>query len=149
MFNIYFRVLIIFDIFSCIFHSDWVYRFALGLGDINSIQLIPQQKKFNLVVSNPPYIPTHEIQELSSTVKDFESWLALDGGVDGMELTKNILMKSPDLLESGGKLWLEVGEDQPPLVAQLTPSYSKGELKYLATHKDYRGVERFCELLRI
>jgi release factor glutamine methyltransferase len=64
---------------------------------------------FNLIVSNPPYIPTAEIRELDSSVRDYEPVWALDGGEDGLDFYRAILDNWKALLRGGGRMMFEVG----------------------------------------
>lgn len=70
------------------------------------------KKKFNIIVTNPPYIKTQTISELQREVKDHEPRLALDGGADGLEFYREIISDAKDYLESGGVLIMEIGHDQ-------------------------------------
>ena len=66
--------------------------------------------KYDLVISNPPYINKHKIKYLGSIV--YEPKIALDGGLDGLEVIKKVISKSKYLLKVNGKLILEIGYDQ-------------------------------------
>ena len=68
------------------------------------------QKKFDIIISNPPYIPTKEIENLMPEVKDYEPILALDGGEDGMDFYKLIFQQAKKILKPGGYLILEAGD---------------------------------------
>ena len=68
--------------------------------------------KYDLVVSNPPYIPTSQIKNLSRDIRDYEPLKALDGGVDGLDLVKKVIYKSNSLLKRDGLLALEIGHNQ-------------------------------------
>ena len=68
--------------------------------------------QFDLVVSNPPYIPTGELESLDASVRDWEPMLALDGGQDGLDFYDAILDRWQSVLSDGGCLILEVGEGQ-------------------------------------
>ncbi len=74
---------------------------------------------FDLIVSNPPYIPTSEIAHLDATVRDFEPKTALDGGEDGLVFYKRILADAKNRLNPNGTLLLEVGFDQAESVLPL------------------------------
>ena len=78
---------------------------------------------FDLIVSNPPYIPTAQIEQLEPEVKDHEPRIALDGGPDGLTVIRQIAEKGLGLLTPGGRLYLEFGESQeeqiPPLFESL------------------------------
>jgi len=66
--------------------------------------------KYDLVISNPPYINKHKIKYLGSVI--YEPKIALDGGLDGLEIIKKVISKSKHLLKINGKLILEIGYDQ-------------------------------------
>jgi len=68
--------------------------------------------KYDLIVSNPPYIKTSEIKNLSDDIKRFEPKIALDGGNDGLDVVKKIIYKSRTILKKFGSLALEIGNGQ-------------------------------------
>ena len=68
--------------------------------------------KFNLIVSNPPYINKRDIKNLSEDIKKYEPLIALDGGNDGLDLIKKIIYKAKYLLKVNGKLALEISNEQ-------------------------------------
>jgi release factor glutamine methyltransferase len=67
---------------------------------------------FDAIISNPPYIPTGEIDRLEPGVRDYEPRIALDGGPDGLAVVRRLIEQSVDLLKPGGHLVLEIGTDQ-------------------------------------
>jgi len=76
-------------------------------------------KKFDLIVSNPPYIKRMEIKNLSDDVKKFEPRMALDGGNDGLDLIKKVIYKSREILKINGTLALEIGDEQIKKVSKI------------------------------
>lgn len=74
---------------------------------------------FDLVVSNPPYIPTVEIMTLDPSVRDYEPVWALDGGEDGLDFYRAILKNWALVIRQGGELMFEVGEEQAERVKDL------------------------------
>ena len=68
--------------------------------------------KYDLIVSNPPYIPTKEIKNLSKDITNFEPKEALEGGIDGLDLIKKVIYKSKHLLKNNGLLAIEIGHQQ-------------------------------------
>ncbi len=73
---------------------------------------IPTGERFDFILSNPPYIPTGVIPTLAAEVRDHEPRIALDGGSDGFAVIDRLLVDSPNYLEPGGHLLIEIGYDQ-------------------------------------
>jgi len=82
-----------------------------------------EMAKFDLIVSNPPYIPSQEIRKLSKDITNFEPRKALDGGPDGLDLIKKIIYKSNILLKKSGILAIEIGFGQYRTVSEILNSY--------------------------
>ena len=76
-------------------------------------------KKFDLIVSNPPYIDSRDIKNLSEDIKKYEPRKALDGGNDGLDLIKKIIYKSKKILKINGTLALEIGNKQIKKVSKI------------------------------
>ena len=100
--------------------------------------------KFDLVVSNPPYIKTSNIKNLSSEVRKFEPKIALDGGKDGLDVIKKVIYKSKTILKKKGLLALEIGYGQHYKVSQILKEQGFREELLV---KDYRNNIR-CILAR-
>lgn len=94
---------------------------------------------FNIVVSNPPYIPTDDVGGLDPEVRLFDPLRALDGGGDGLDCYRIIAAQAPGLLVPGGLLALEVGRDQSEAVAGLVEAAG---LSVTGVFRDLGGVER-------
>jgi len=77
------------------------------------------QGKYDLIVSNPPYIKKNNLKYLESDVLKFEPKLALDGGLDGLSVIRKVIKKSSELLKKNGKFILEIGFDQKSKVIKL------------------------------
>jgi len=92
------------------------------------------------LVSNPPYIPTAELEELQPEVRDFEPRAALDGGSDGLALIGRIIAGAPSLLRCGGWLLLEIGAGQAEPVRALL--LGTGRYEDILTRCDLAGIER-------
>jgi len=75
--------------------------------------------KYDLIVSNPPYIPTNDIKKLSKDIINYEPNIALDGGFDGLDLIKKVIYKSNCLLKKNGLLTLEIGNSQYKKVSNI------------------------------
>ena len=76
-------------------------------------------KKFDLIVSNPPYIDSKDIKNLSDDIKKHEPIIALDGGNDGLDLIKKVIYKSKSILKIKGMLALEIGNEQIKKVSKI------------------------------
>ena len=83
--------------------------------DINSFNV----GKYDLIVSNPPYVPFKEIRNLTKDIINFEPIVALNGGKDGLDLIKKVIYKSTKLLKKDGLLAIEIGNKQYPKVSDL------------------------------
>lgn len=97
-------------------------------------------KKVDLIVSNPPYIPSEEILTLESTVKDFEPIISLDGGEDGLDFYREIILNAYKLLKEDGVLAFEVGYNQAEDVKKIMESTFR--YKNIEFIKDLSGINR-------
>jgi len=95
--------------------------------------------KFDVIVSNPPYIRTKVIEELEAEVKDHEPMMALDGKEDGLFFYREITKKAKNHLFNGGKLLYEIGFDQGESVSQIM---RENGFKNIRIVKDYAGLDR-------
>ena len=91
--------------------------------------------KFDLIVSNPPYIKKKDIKNLADDIKKFEPKLALDGGNDGLDVIKKVIYKSRYILKLNGMLALEIGNEQYKKVSKIL---SKNNFKTRFLVRDYR-----------
>jgi len=96
-------------------------------------------KKFDLIVSNPPYIKRKDIKNLSDDIKKFEPKMALDGGNDGLDLIKKIIYKSKKILKINGTLALEIGNEQIKKVSRIL---IENKFRINCIIKDYRNNVR-------
>lgn len=94
--------------------------------------------KYDIVVSNPPYIPSEDIADLDKTVKDHEPIMALDGGSDGLDFYKAIAVTAPRCTNSNGYLALEVGIGQAQAVSEILAQ----KYENIQVYKDLEGVDR-------
>lgn len=85
----------------------------------DGFDVVPPERRFDLIVSNPPYIPSGEIARLEPEVRDFDPQLALDGGPDGLAFYRRIASQAADRLKTGGRLMLELGHDQAAAVTEI------------------------------
>ncbi|WP_440933270.1 peptide chain release factor N(5)-glutamine methyltransferase [Candidatus Pelagibacter sp.] len=110
-------------------------RVKLYKSDVDKFNL----GKYDLIVSNPPYIKTIDIKYLDRDVANFEPRLALDGGLDGLSEIRKVIKKSSELIKKNGKFILEIGFDQKNKVINLL----KKEGFYInSTLKDFANNDR-------
>ncbi len=95
-----------------------------------------QNCKFDLVVSNPPYIETKSLRSLDDDIKKFEPIMALDGGNDGLDVIKKVIYKSRCILKCNGTLALEIGNEQYKKVSKILKNNNFIIVKYI---KDYKN----------
>lgn len=95
--------------------------------------------KFDVIVSNPPYIRKADMNTLHTQVKDYEPYNALEGGIDGLDFYKNITEQSHLYINKGGVLAYEVGHDQAQDVAMIMQNNGYNNIY---TKKDIQGIDR-------
>ena len=84
--------------------------------------------KYDLIVSNPPYIPSKDIKNLSKDIINYEPLVALNGGLDGLDLIRKVIYKSNSLLKRNGLLAIEIGFNQYLKVSSLLKQYGFREM---------------------
>ena len=123
-------------------------RVELMVGDL----LTPRPSPVDLIVCNLPYIPTGERASLPASVRDHEPWLALDGGLDGLMVIRQLLAQAPAVLRSpepaegcpGGALLIEIGADQGRAALRLaSAAFPQAELR---VHTDLARRDRVLEV---
>ena len=95
--------------------------------------------EFQCIVSNPPYIPRADIEELDTSVKDYEPLMALDGGEDGLDFYRSIVEKWKDALVPGGRMYFEVGIGQADDVLRIMRGQGFGDIQIV---KDLHDIPR-------
>ncbi|MDE1900189.1 MAG: peptide chain release factor N(5)-glutamine methyltransferase [Alphaproteobacteria bacterium] len=95
--------------------------------------------KFDIIISNPPYIPAADIETLMPEVRDHDPRAALDGGADGLEPYRFLIPQLPAFLNANGFVIFEVGIDQAQDVAALLRAHAFADV---AIHKDLGGIDR-------
>ncbi len=98
--------------------------------------------RFDIIISNPPYIPSGDIDGLQREVKDFEPRLALDGGADGLDIYRRIAEDAAKYLNRGGMLIMEVGIGEAQEVVKLFKNNA-----YAMIIPDFNGVERYVKIM--
>lgn len=102
-------------------------------------EVIKQEKKYDIIVSNPPYIKASEIDNLMDDVKVYEPHIALDGGEDGLVFYRKIIKESKLALKNNGLLAFEIGHDQGESVRKLMDEEGFSNIKLV---KDLAGLDR-------
>lgn len=129
--------------------SDDALKVAVENRELNNVENLKflksdvfqhvKEKNYDLIVSNPPYIPVEEYEELMPEVKEYEPKMALTDGGDGYYFYRKISEESIDYLKNGGYLAFEVGYNQGENVAKLM---EKNGFQIVGRVADYGGIER-------
>ncbi|MBI5197721.1 MAG: peptide chain release factor N(5)-glutamine methyltransferase [Nitrospirae bacterium] len=109
------------------------------LGDLYA-PLHENDVRYDLIVSNPPYIPRGEMKQLPLDVRNYEPDIALDGGEDGLDFYRRIVEEAPGMLKEGGYGVVEVGLGQASAVGEMIRKQSGISLEEVC--KDLAGIER-------
>ena len=115
---------------------------SLKAGEISFIQVDMFENvtdKFDIIVSNPPYIETGEIDELMPEVRDYIPRLALDGDIDGLKFYRIISKEAVKKLNKNGRIFYEIGYNQSRAVASILLENGFTDVKIM---KDYSGLDR-------
>jgi release factor glutamine methyltransferase len=122
-------------------------RISLLHGDLyEPLSQLPEKQPFDMIVSNPPYIATAQIESLDRSVRDYEPRLALDGGADGLDFHRRILEGASSRLRRGGLVYLEIAFDQGDAIRKLVQEYR--EFTDGRVLKDHAGNERVLAIAR-
>ncbi|MEN9575437.1 MAG: peptide chain release factor N(5)-glutamine methyltransferase [Verrucomicrobiota bacterium] len=118
-------------------------RLTFHLGD--GFRALPADLRFDVVVSNPPYIPTGDLATLQPEVRDFDPRSALDGGADGLDFYRLLAREAPAWLKAGGGLFAEFGDGQE---AALPGLFNDSGWRAVAIHRDLTDRPRVLEAWR-
>ena len=122
-----------------------ISRLAGGKEEISNCRFLQSdlfeklEGKYDMIVSNPPYIPTEVISGLMEEVRDYEPMEALDGKEDGLFFYREISVGAYDFLKGGGYLFYEIGHDQANAVEDIM---EKAGYREVTVVKDYAGLDR-------
>lgn len=108
--------------------------------------LVEVEGNLDLIVSNPPYVLRADLKNLEPEISLYEDLRALDGGIDGLDIIRDILKFSSQKLRVKGILWLEVDPSHPEPIAKYLEENPDFQLKYIASYKDMFERERFVEI---
>jgi release factor glutamine methyltransferase len=111
----------------------------LNLVASNLFDAIAEKREFDVVCSNPPYVPTAAILNLDPEVRDFEPRAALDGGANGLDIVRRMVERAGSYLKQAGALAMEVGDGQADRVGELLAASGFADV---TTYRDLAGVER-------
>ncbi len=114
-------------------------RIAFVTHDIFNGSIEESTAPFDIVVSNPPYVPQSEVDELQPEIRNFEPLIAATDGGDGLRFYRRIAERIDELLAPGGLLALEVGAGQAESVREIL---EQAGLRDIAVREDYSGIER-------
>jgi release factor glutamine methyltransferase len=122
-------------------------RYQVHLTAAESFEISPDQDLFDLVVSNPPYIPASDMDGLDPVVAQWESHTALCGGPDGLDVVRTIVRQLPRWCRKGADCWMEVDPTHPALIQQWVEQ-SEGDLGvvFVKAVEDLQGRARFVHL---
>jgi release factor glutamine methyltransferase len=95
----------------------------------------------DVLVSNPPYIPSHVVDGLEPHIREHEPRLALDGGPDGLDVYRALLLDAVMVLKPGGGVFFEIGDEQGPAMRDMLEEYGFTDVGIV---KDYAGKDRFA-----
>ena len=110
--------------FKCV-HLDWhTYNWDTQLLNFE------ENKKFDIIVINPPYIPSNDINFLEIEVRDYDPILALDGGNDGLNAYRSIIPRLKNLVKSDGKIFVEIGMGQENSVSEIALQHGLFSIDY-------------------
>lgn len=118
-------------------------RVHLLAGDM----LSPRPGPVDLIVSNPPYIPSAECALLPPSVRDYEPRLALDGGPDGLAFIRRLLKEAPTVLRPGGGMLIEIGATQGEAASDLARIILPQAR--VTVHKDLAGRDRVLQVSEV
>lgn len=115
-------------------------RLALKSGDVYD----GVEGKFDLIVSNPPYIPDSDLATLQTEVGHFEPHSALFGGDDGLDIVRRIISEAPAFLDKGGHILIEIGFGQAASVKDLFDREIWDEVAFI---RDLQGIDRIARAM--
>jgi release factor glutamine methyltransferase len=106
---------------------------------------LPSGFRFDLLISNPPYIPSAEIATLQTEVRDFDPHGALDGGPDGLDFYRLLAGRAGEWLRPGGKIMLEFGDGQAAAIRKFfaAPGWSVEAVRADYTQRDRILIARW------
>jgi methylase of polypeptide subunit release factors len=139
---------------ASILGPSWRNRYSVVLEsaeDYNRVttDIVHDDNRFHVVVSNPPYIPSTDKASLAADVINYESVTALISGHDGLDVIRTIVRKLPEWCVAGAICWMEVDPTHPNMLRQWLASSGEGAplgVEYVEDFQDLYGRDRFVKL---
>ncbi|CAJ1970499.1 unnamed protein product [Cylindrotheca closterium] len=133
-----------------ILSESTVDRYQCSLTPVAEYFIESDEDPYDMLVSNPPYIPTSDYNDLSPDVINFESRDALEAGEDGLAVIIDIIKGMRRWCKPGAPCWMEVDPTHPKLIEELLTSSDKKVaewgVEFVSSHKDMFGKDRFIKL---
>ena len=121
------------------FEKTWIENIKI----ITQNEKLFSKNKFDIIVCNPPYIKSSDIEKLQTEVKDYDPLVSLDGGIDGCDSYRAIFKDLREILAVGGLCFFEIGYD---LLDNIKIILKEFNLNLIKVHKDYYGHSRVIEI---
>ncbi|MBL7085024.1 MAG: peptide chain release factor N(5)-glutamine methyltransferase [Candidatus Omnitrophica bacterium] len=119
--------------------NSFLNKVEISLVKSNLFSAFKKENYFSLIISNPPYISAQDIPELPRELA-YEPRLAYEGGRDGLLFYRRIINEAADYLQDGGRLCLEIGDNQRPLVQEIL--MQSAGFRQVSVVRDYNDIER-------
>lgn len=117
----------------------------INISESDLFSTIPKNQKFDLIISNPPYIPSQDIESLETEVRIFEPRNALDGGLDGLDFYRRIAAESPIFLNQNSRVIVEIGFGQKEEVVKI---FIEQNFLFEESKKDLAGIDRALSFIK-
>lgn len=117
------------------------HRIQFHGGDL--FAALPSMAQFDIIATNPPYVATAELDALAQDIRKYEPRIALDGGPDGLDIVRRIIVEAPGRLAPGGWLFIEISPEQSETVQQLLAA--NGVFTEIGVKKDLAGRARVAQ----
>jgi release factor glutamine methyltransferase len=122
-------------------------RVTVEIGDLyEPLSRIVDARPFDLIVSNPPYVATADLEKLDRNVREYEPISALEGGPDGLVLTRRILEGAAERLNPGGRIYIEIAFNQADAAKEAASKHP--ELENVMVLRDLAGNDRVLTAIR-
>lgn len=127
---------------------DLIAKRLTVLNEKISIRSIAERwkEKFDIIVSNPPYITSQDMINLQPEIVCYEDRSALCGGKDGLDVIKQVLHFASYSLKNNGSVWLEVGIGHTDVIRKQVLARNFGSIQFVARYQDFNERWRFCHL---